>query len=106
MLDYLFFLKEDMSKQQNMIESLEDILKTRKVEVLDRFETLKRQNDASLTDYQQHVKAYISTVDTISASARALDEQCLDEEDGLATFIQVHTRNGYVHVELTIYECN
>ncbi|XP_048242892.1 uncharacterized protein LOC124122402 isoform X2 [Haliotis rufescens] len=82
-------IEEDMSKQQNMIESLEDILKTRKVEVLDRFETLKRQNDASLTDYQQHVKAYISTVDTISASARALDEQCLGEEDGLATFIQI-----------------
>ncbi|XP_048242894.1 uncharacterized protein LOC124122411 [Haliotis rufescens] len=85
--------QEYLQKQEDEINSLADLIeehvRSRRKEVLGEIETLKTHNKTNFEVFQGHLQSYISTVDTITAAAHALDGQSLDTEEGQAVFVQV-----------------
>ncbi|XP_048242893.1 E3 ubiquitin-protein ligase TRIM63-like [Haliotis rufescens] len=85
--------QEQMQKQEKEInalaESIEERLRSRKKEVLENIDSVKADNKTQFEVFQRHLQSYISTVDSITAAAHALDGQSLDTEEGQAVFVQV-----------------
>ncbi|XP_071108028.1 uncharacterized protein [Haliotis cracherodii] len=85
--------QEQMQEQEKEInalaESIEERLRSRKKEVLENIDSVKADNKTNFEVFQGHLQSYISTVDSITAAAHALDGQSLDTEEGQAVFVQV-----------------
>ncbi|XP_067671192.1 tripartite motif-containing protein 72-like [Haliotis asinina] len=85
--------QEQMQKQEDamnsLAESLEECLRSRKKEVLEKIGFLKTHNQTSFETYQKQLMSYINTVDSITAAAHTIDEQKLGGEEGQVGFLQV-----------------